>query len=83
MTETSETTTANAQQSVSAEELAALITEFEQYRERLINETLTIAQKAKQPKKKALARIEPELAQIDAGLQKLRDQQAASQTAAQ
>ncbi len=63
-----------------AEELAELIAEFEQYRERLVNETITAAQKAKLPQKGALAKIEPELAQIDAGLQNLRAQLAAITT---
>ena len=68
MTQTSETTPP------SAEELTALITEFEQYRERLINDTMAIAQKAKQPEKKAMAKIEPELQKIDAALAHLRSQ---------
>jgi hypothetical protein len=63
-----------------AEELTELIAEFEQYRERLVNETITAAQKAKLPQKGALAKIEPELAQIDAGLQNLRAQLAAITT---
>lgn len=63
-----------------AEELTELIAEFEQYRERLVNETITAAQKAKLPQKAAMAKIEPELAQIDAGLQNLRAQLAAITT---
>ncbi|MGK7942101.1 MAG: hypothetical protein AB4062_18480 [Crocosphaera sp.] len=61
----------------SAEELAKLIEEFEQYRERLVSETMTTAQKAKLSKKQAMAQIETELAKIDAGLLTLRQQQAA------
>jgi hypothetical protein len=57
-----------------AEELAEVIAEFERYRERLVNETIVAAQKAKLPQKAALAKIEPELAQIDAGLESLRAQ---------
>lgn len=60
-----------------AQELVELIEEYEQYRERLLTETIAAAQKAKLPKKIALAKIEPELAQIEAGLQNLRTQQAA------
>ena len=59
-----------------AEDLAEVITEFEQYRERLLSETLTAAQKAKLPKKTALAQLEPQLAKIDATLEQLREQQA-------
>lgn len=56
---------------VSQEELSEVITELEQYRERLVNETLTTAQRAKLPKSKALAQIEPLLTQIDNQLQHL------------
>ncbi|NQE33830.1 hypothetical protein [Microcoleus asticus] len=62
------------------EELAEVIAEFEKYRERLVNETMTAAQKAKLPQKAAMAKIEPELAKIDAGLESLRDQLAALTT---
>ena len=62
------------------EELAEVIAEFEKYRERLVNETMTAAQKAKLPQKAAMAKIEPELAKIDAGLETLRAQLAALTT---
>ncbi|MCU0546047.1 MAG: hypothetical protein MUE44_28415 [Oscillatoriaceae cyanobacterium Prado104] len=62
---------------VGAEELAEVIAEFERYRERLVNETMAAAQKAKLPQKSAMAKIEPELAKIDAGLASLRTQLAA------
>ncbi|MDJ0508739.1 MAG: hypothetical protein QNJ64_05745 [Crocosphaera sp.] len=61
----------------SAEELAEVIEQFEQYRERLLSETMTTAQRAKLPKKTVMAQIEPELAKIDAALLSLRQQQAA------
>jgi uncharacterized protein YdcH (DUF465 family) len=63
-----------------AEELTEVIAEFEQYRERLVNETITAAQKAKLSQKAAMAKIEPELAKIDAGLESLRAQLAALTT---
>ena len=63
-----------------AEELAEVIAEFEQYRERLVNETMTAAQKAKLSQKAAMAKIEPELAKIDGGLETLRAQLAAINT---
>jgi hypothetical protein len=75
MAETSPNSTVSTEQPVSAEELAALITEFEQYRERLISQTTTTAQRAKQSQKKAMAQIEPELAKIEAALEHLRDRQ--------
>ncbi len=75
MAETSQNPTISEEKPVTAEELAALIIEFEQYRERLVNETVAVAQKAKQSQKKAMAKIEPELQQIDAALQHLRQRQ--------
>lgn len=59
-----------------AEEIAEVIEEFEQYRERLVRETLETAQKAKLPKTKVMSQLEPELAKIDTILQQLREQQA-------
>lgn len=57
------------------QELTELVAELEQYRDRLVNETLSIAQRAKIKKAQALANLEPNLAQIDATLQALRQQQ--------
>jgi molybdenum cofactor biosynthesis enzyme MoaA len=61
---------------VVSDELAEVIQELEQYRERLLNETLTTAQRAKMSKTKTMAQLEPILAQIDAKLEELRSQQA-------
>jgi len=69
-----------ATEQVTAQELAEVIEEFEQYRERLLNDTLQTAQRAKLSKTKTLAQLEPELAKIDAILQNLRDRQAALTT---
>ncbi|WGV23632.1 hypothetical protein [Halotia branconii] len=74
MTESSELT---ATDPVTAQELTELITELEEYRERLVNDTLTMAQRAKMLRSQALAQLEPDLAKIDATLQALRNQQAA------
>ena len=60
-----------------AQGLAEVIAELEQYRERLVNDTLTMAQRAKVMKSKALAHLEPDLAQIDVTLEDLRNRQAA------
>lgn len=57
------------------EELTEAIAELEQYRERLVNDTLSMAQRAKIMKAQALASLEPQLAQIDATLEALRQQQ--------
>jgi hypothetical protein len=62
---------------VDPEELTEIIAELEQYRERLVNDTLSMAQRAKVMKKQALANLEPSLAQIDATLEALRQRQAA------
>ena len=69
---TSSTDTAAPQASI--EEITELITEFEKYRERLTSETLDAAKKAKMSKKETVARLEPELAKIDAALVQLRSQ---------
>ena len=58
-------------------ELAEAITELEQYRERLVNDTLDTAKRAKMMKAAVMANLEPELANIDAMLADLRSQQAA------
>lgn len=69
--------TVNDTEQVTPQDLAEVIQEFEQYRERLINDMTTAAKKAKLPKSKMMARLEPQLAQIDATLEKLRTQHAA------
>ncbi len=61
---------------VTAADLAELINEFEKYRERLVNETMEAAKKAKLSKKATMAKLEPQLADIDAKLQRIREQQA-------
>ncbi len=61
---------------ITAEDLAEVIEQFEQYRERLLTETITTAKRAKLPKKTAMAQIEPELSKIDTALLNLRQQQA-------
>jgi capsule polysaccharide export protein KpsE/RkpR len=72
MTETSELTPPS-----NAQELADVIVELEQYRERLLNETLETAKKAKMQKSVVMAQLEPELTRIDAMLASLKDQKAA------
>lgn len=75
MSENSEFTNADANQ-VTLEQITDVIAELEQYRERLLNDTLTNAQKAKISKAKTMAQLEPQLAQIDEKLEQLRHQQA-------
>ncbi|MEO0540463.1 MAG: hypothetical protein AAFZ80_06320 [Cyanobacteria bacterium P01_A01_bin.105] len=59
-----------------AAEVAEVITEFEKYRERLLNDTMEAAKKAKMSKKDTMAKLEPELDKIDAALESLRSQYA-------
>ena len=61
---------------VTAADLAELIVEFEKYRDRLINDTVEAAKKAKLSKKATMAKLEPQLADIDGKLQRLREQHA-------
>ncbi|MEH2129039.1 hypothetical protein [Nostoc sp.] len=74
MDETSELTTANH---ITAQDVAEVIAELEQYRERLVQETTETAKRAKLMKVSVMAKLEPELAKIDSALQELRNQQAA------
>lgn len=62
---------------VSPQELAEVIQEFEQYRQRLIDDMTAAAQKAKVSQSKLKKQLEPELAQIDATLENLRAQHGA------
>ncbi|MBW4673892.1 MAG: hypothetical protein KME52_07655 [Desmonostoc geniculatum HA4340-LM1] len=73
MDETSELTTND----VTAQDLAEAITELEQYRERLVQETTETAKRAKLMRVSVMAKLEPELVKIDAALQELRNQHAA------
>lgn len=66
----------------SLEEVNTVIAELEQYRERLVTETMATTQKAKLPKSAANALLEPELAQIDSALTDLRQKQAELQAIA-
>jgi hypothetical protein len=60
----------------SAAEIAEVIAELEQYRERIVNELLQTAQKIKFSKKAAMEHIaqHPEIARIDTALEQLRAQ---------
>jgi predicted nucleic acid-binding Zn-ribbon protein len=64
------------EQPVTATDLAELIGEFEKYRDRLVSETTEAAKKAKLSKKATMAKLEPQLADIDAKLQRLKEQHA-------
>jgi hypothetical protein len=74
MDETSELTTTD---NVTAQDVAEVIAELEEYRERLVQETMETAKRAKLMRVNVTAKLEPELAKIDSALEELRNQQAA------
>lgn len=60
-----------------AQDVAEVIEELTKYRERLVNNALETAQRAKLKQSAAMDQIKPELEKIDAALQDLQSQQAA------
>lgn len=74
MTETVKSNSNNAE--VTLEDIQELIQEFELYRARLVDDTINTAKKAKLSKQKTMAKLEPELAKIDATIARLRQQAA-------
>jgi hypothetical protein len=76
MSDPGETSKVAPIEAATPEALAEIIIELEQYRERLVNDTLAMAQRAKITKSKALETLEPNLAQLDTQLEALRAQQA-------
>ena len=58
------------------EELTSTISELQEYRDRLVDETMSAAKKAKVKKGQAQENLEPTLARIDAMLEDLRQRQA-------
>jgi phage gp36-like protein len=58
------------------EDVTEMIAELEQYRERLVNESMTAAQRAKLMKSQVQSNLDPALAEIDAILGTLREKQA-------
>lgn len=74
-TDMADTTELTPSAQTSLEELTEAIAELEEYRERLVNDTLSMAQRAKIMKAQALASLQPQLTQLDATLESLRQQQ--------
>ncbi|NEQ42807.1 MAG: hypothetical protein F6K00_04275 [Leptolyngbya sp. SIOISBB] len=72
-----ETTQSNPIEQATPEELAAAIAELQEYRDRLVNETMTAAKKAKVMKTQAQGSLDPTLSKIDAMLSELHKRQAA------
>ena len=77
LTTMTELTQSNPIEQATPEELAAAIAELQEYRDRLVEETMTAAKKAKVMKTQAQGSLEPALAKIDAMLSELRERQAA------
>ncbi len=67
-------------EAVTAADLAEIITELQKYRDRLVHDTTEAIHKAKLPKAKAIAQMEPELAKIDAMMQEIKDRHAAMES---
>ena len=67
----------NTSASSSAEEVAAVIDELEQYRARLVEDFTTTAKKAKLPKSMTMAQLKshPEILKIDTALAQLRGEE--------
>ncbi|MDZ8221697.1 hypothetical protein [Nostoc sp. ChiVER01] len=70
-----DTTELTSSAQTSLEELTEAIAELQEYRERLVNDTLSMAQRAKIMKAQALVSLQPQLTQLDATLESLRQQQ--------
>lgn len=68
-----ETTAQNPAENSSQEEVASVIAELEEYRQRLVDDFTATAKKAKLPKSMAMAQLKqhPEIVKIDAALAKL------------
>lgn len=60
------------------DQLTEMIEDLESYRERIVSDTLAMAQRAKIMKSQALANLEPNLAKIDATLESLRQKKSNS-----
>ncbi len=58
----------------STQDIAEVIAELEQYRDRLIEESTETAKKAKLTKSALMAQLEPELQKIETALTQLRTQ---------
>jgi hypothetical protein len=63
---------------ITATELEEIIIELQKYRDRLVHDTTEAIHKARLPKAKAMAQMEPELLKIDAMMQDLHDRHAAA-----
>jgi len=58
------------------ESLDEMIAECQQYRDRLVNDTVAAAKRAKLPKSAVMKQLEPELAKLDRALEELKQRKA-------
>lgn len=58
------------------ESLSEMIDECQQYRDRLVNDTVAAAKRAKLPKSAVMQQLEPELAKLDGALAELKQRKA-------
>lgn len=74
MAEVGQTAESPSQEAPSQEEIAGVIAELEQYRDRLVEDFTNTAKKAKLPKSMVMAQLKshPEIVKIDASLAQLR-----------
>ena len=72
----SELTQSNPIEQATPEELATAISELQEYRDRLVNDMMATAKKAKVMKSQAEGNLDPILTKIDAMLAELRERQA-------
>ncbi len=81
MVESAQTNEAVSAEAPSPEEIAQIITELEQYRDRLVEDFMTTAKKAKLPKSMTMAQLKdhPEIAKIEASLTRLRGEEPAEE----
>ena len=63
------------------ESLTEMIDECQQYRDRLVNDTVAAAKRAKLPKSAVMKQLEPELAKLDGALAELKQRKAALEAA--
>lgn len=78
MTGTPETVDSAANEAPeTVESLSEMIDECQQYRDRLVNDTVAAAKRAKLPKSTVMQQLEPELAKLDGALVELKQRKAA------
>ena len=78
MTGTPETVDSAANEAPeTVESLSEMIDECQQYRDRLVNDTVAAAKRAKLPKSAVMKQLEPELAKLDGALEELKQRKAA------